>query len=130
MIQHELEHLQSLNLSCTLISNEALEKFEKKEGGLGLSNLDISGCENICTAALENLVSSFPYSRLIVEENRFVGFQTLPDEAKLRRIARTTYTQRLASTCIQRFARGYIVRVIILKSRRMMASGECDEQEI
>ena len=130
MIQHELQHLKYLNLSSTMISNEALENFGKKEGGLGLSNLDISGCENIRTAALENLVSSFPYSKLIVEENRFVGFQPLPDEAKLRRIARTTYTQRLASTCIQRFARGYIVRVIIWKSRRMMASGKCDEQDI
>ncbi|GFH54894.1 hypothetical protein CTEN210_11370 [Chaetoceros tenuissimus] len=124
MIQHELQHLETLSLSYTLITNEALEKFEKKEGGLGLSNLDVTECENICPAALENLVSIFPYSRLIVEEDHFVGFQSLPDEAKLRRIAMTTYTQRLASTCIQRFARGYIVRMIIWKSRRMKASVE------
>ena len=128
MIQHELQHLETLNLSYTLITNEALEKFEQKEGGLGLSNLDVTECENICPAALENLVPVFPYSRLIVIENQFIGFQSLPDEANLRRIARTTYTQRLASTCIQRFARGYIVRRIIWKSRRMKASGECREQ--
>ena len=80
-----------------------------KDGGVGLSYLGLTGCNEISSSFLLEISPLFIFSDF-VESNNFVGFRPSPAESTVRMQAKNKKQRLDGAKLIQRVARGLMVR--------------------
>ena len=104
-------------MSGSQITDRSLHELVPKEGGIGLSFLGLTSCELITLPSLHKVAPYFLFSYL-KSNATFEGFLPKENESELRKAASIKYCKRLASTNIERMARGVIVRTGIWREKR------------